>query len=207
MEKATGVILTGLHCRLVVSLAALICLACEPKQPARSTRRPVEQPDQEGWNSTVVSTENGRKQAVVHYGHMARFNQKKLVKFDQGVHVRFYDEKGESHSTLTSDTGELQEASNDITARGHVHVVSDTLMLWTEELHYVQALQKIRSDTTVRFVTLQGDTLFGTGFESDSRLRNWQITNLHGIAHRSLDLSLDRLRKPSRKDTSQNTAP
>lgn len=207
MEKAAGVICTRTHKRLVASLAVLVILACEPKQPARSGQRVVEQPDQEGWNSTVVSTESGRKQAVVHYGHMARFNQKKLVKFDQGVQVHFYDENGESHSTLTSDTGELLESSNDITARGHVHVVSDTLMLWTEELHYVQAMQKIHSDTTVRFVTLKGDTLFGTGFESDSRLRNWQITNLHGIAHRSVDLSLERLRKPSLRDSTKSSAP
>jgi LPS export ABC transporter protein LptC len=207
MEKKAGVIISSTYKRIFIILAVVTGLACEQKQPARSVGRAVEQPDQEGWNSTVISTENGRKQAVVSYGHMARFNQKKLAKFDQGVQVRFYDEKGESHSTLTSDTGELLESSNDITARGHVHVVSDTLTLWTEELHYIQALQKIRSDTTVRFVTLKGDTLFGTGFESDSRLRNWQITNLHGIAHRSVDLSLDRLQKQPRSDSTKNSAP
>lgn len=193
------------HTVLTAGLILIGGLGCEPEAPPRSAARPGERPDQEGWNSTVVSTENGQRQAVVKYGHMARFNQKKLVKFDQGVQVQFFGENGEIRSTLTADTGELLESTNDITAKGHVHVVSDTLTLWTEKLYYVQVLEKIRSDTTVRFVTLKGDTLYGTGFESDSRLRNWQITNLHGIAHRSVDLSLDRLQKRPRPDSVAKT--
>jgi len=193
------------HTVLTAGLILLGGFGCEPDAPPRSAARPGARPDHEGWNSTVVSTENGQRQAVVTYGHMARFNQKKLVKFDQGVQVQFFGENGEIRSTLTADTGELLESTNDITAKGHVHVVSDTLTLWTEKLYYVQALEKIRSDTTVRFVTLKGDTLYGTGFESDSRLRNWQITNLHGIAHRSVDLSLDRLPKRPRPDSLAKT--
>lgn len=193
------------HTVLTAGLLLIVGLGCEPEAPPRSAARPGERPDQEGWNSTVVSTENGQRQAVVTYGHMARFNQKKLVTFDQGVQVQFFGVNGEIRSTLTADTGELLESTNDITAKGHVHVVSDTLTLWTEKLYYVQALEKIRSDTTVRFVTLKGDTLYGTGFESDSRLRNWQITNLHGIAHRSLDLSMDRLQKRPRPDSVAKT--
>jgi LPS export ABC transporter protein LptC len=121
--------------------------------------------------------------------------------------VEFFDEHGQARSVLTADRGELREASNDISASGRVMVVSDTLTLWTEELRYEQKTEKIRSDVEVQFVTLTGDTLFGSGFESDSRLRNYHIRNLHGLAHRRVDLSLDRYRKPAPTDSQRAQQP
>ncbi len=191
---------------------ALVCLMlmmhCSRQAPVKDPSRPVgEIPDQEGWSSTVTSTNKGKIEAIVHYGHMARFNQSRLVKFDGNVQVDFFDEAGRLRSVLTADSGELHEASNDIAARGHVKVVSDTLTLWTEELRYEQASARIRSDVDVKFVTLDGDTLYGKGFESDSRLRNYRITHLRGIAHKRIDLAMDKLVKPVRRDSAQAQKP
>jgi LPS export ABC transporter protein LptC len=186
----------------------LLSVYCNRQTPVKDQTHPAREiPDQEGWNSIVTSTNKGRVEAVVHYGHMARFNISRLVKFDENVQVDFFDEAGKLRSVLTADTGELREASNDIAARGHVQVVSDTLTLWTEELRYEQATATIRSDVEVKFVTLDGDTLYGKGFESDSRLRNYRISNLSGIAHRRVDLSMEQLVKPVRRDSVQTRQP
>jgi len=175
-------------------LVLLSQINCRRQQVSKNPDRPVvKQPDQEGWNSMVTSTNKGRVEAIVHYGHMTRFSDDRLALFDQGVKVEFYNQAGRRQSVLTAEQGELHEATNDILARGRVEVVSDTLTLWTEELRYEQASEKIRSDQKVKFVTLSGDTLFGSGFESDSRLRNYRLVNLSGIAHRRVDLSLERL--------------
>jgi LPS export ABC transporter protein LptC len=176
-------------------------VSCRRQQASNSLDRPVaKQPDQEGWNSMVTSTNKGRVEAIVHYGHMTRFSEDRMAFFDQGVKVEFYNEAGRRQSVLTAQQGELHEANNDILARGRVQVVSDTLTLWTEELRYEQASEKIRSNEKIKFVTLSGDTLFGSGFESDSRLRNYRIVNLAGVAHRRVDLSLERL---ARRDSAK----
>jgi len=178
----------------------ILTSGCPRQEPVKNQGPTRTYPDQEGWNSMVTSTQNGRVEAIVHYGHMARYHDNHLVQFDQGVRVEFFNEKGEPRSVLTAESGELREASNDIFARGNVQVVSDTLILWTEALRYEQANEKIRSDVDVKFVTLNGDTLFGSGFESDARLRNYRIHNLRGMAHRRVDLSLNRF-KPVRRDS------
>jgi len=193
--------------RLFLPLFLLMSISCRRQEPVKAAQQPVKYPDQEGWNSKVTSTNNGRVEAIVHYGHMARFNESRLVLFDEGVRVEFFDEHGFPRSVLTADRGELREASNDISAFGRVKVVSDTLTLWTEELRYEQKTERIRSDVEVQFVTLNGDTLFGSGFESDSRLRNYHIRNLHGLAHRRVDLSLDRFQKPASADSQRVQQP
>ena len=193
---------------LLLPLILLLSIFCRRQEPVKAEQQPVQKyPDQEGWKSMVTSTINGRVEAIVHYGHMARFNESRLALFDEGVRVEFFDEHGRARSVLTADRGELREASNDISASGRVMVVSDTLTLWTEELRYEQETEKIRSDVEVRFVTLTGDTLFGSGFESDSRLRNYHIRNLHGLAHRRVDLSLDRFQKPASADSQRAQQP
>ncbi|NLP10976.1 LPS export ABC transporter periplasmic protein LptC [bacterium] len=196
------------HAMLFLPLFLLMSNSCRRQEPVKAEPQPARKyPDQEGWNSKVTSTINGRIEAIVHYGHMARFNESRLALFDEGVRVEFFDEHGLPRSVLTAERGELREASNDISAFGGVKVVSDTLTLWTEELHYEQRTEKIRSDVEVKFVTLSGDTLFGNGFESDARLRHYHIRNLHGLAHRRVDLSLDRFRKPASPDSQRAQQP
>jgi len=183
-----------------VALATLVLsLHCgqEPGKASDADKGPNESPDQEGWNSSVTSSNNGRVEAVVDYGHMARFINRGRIYFDEGVGVDFFDNHGRRRSRLTSEKGELVESTNDIFATGHVKVVSDTgITVLTEKLAYNQKSGKISSDLDVTLITNQGDTLHGTGFESDAQLHVWQIKKLHGTSHKHLDLSGDQFRKP-----------
>jgi len=149
-------------------------------------------PDQEGWNSTVTSTQNGVVTAVIHYGHMQRFEKKKIVEFDLNIVVDFFNEKGAHTSKLTSEKGRLDEATNNIEAFGNVHVVSDTgITLTTERIWWDNRLAKIVSDEFVTITTADNDTINGTGFESDQNLENWVITEGRGRLSRGLDLDIE----------------
>jgi len=133
---------------------------------------------------------------VVEYGHMTRYAGKSRVYFDEGVKVDFYDAAGRKRSQLTAQAGELLEVTNDIVAIGQVKVVSDTgITVLTDRLAYNQKTEKIFSELDVTIITSQGDTLYGTGFESDTQLHFWQIKKPRGISHSSLDLSGEQFRK------------
>ena len=161
-----------------------------------------EYPDQEGWNSTIVSTNKGRVDAIIEYGHMSRYSKKQMVHFDESVKVDFYDTEGNHTSKLTALTGVLNEKTNDVEAVGNVVVVSDSgVTLFTECLKWNQETERIVSDVDVMITTDDGDTLHGTGFDSDPDLTDWTIKQPKGTAHRAIDLSTDRWKK-SRKDSS-----
>lgn len=198
-----------MHRRRAAMAAALAFLflaaAChEERATDLAGGEEAEVPDQEGWNSRVSATKNGRPEAIINYGHMMRFLNRKKVHFDEGVAVDFYDIHGRKRTQLTADAGELNETTNDIMASGNVVVVSDTgVTVYTEQLGYRQSSGKIYSQVDVMLISAKGDTLYGTGFESDTALRQWQIKNLAGTSHARLDLSGERFKKrPAAADSS-----
>ena len=92
-----------------------------------------EYPSQEGWDSEIYLSRAGRLQAVVRYGHMKKFDRKKIYLFDEGVEVDFYDKDGNHASHLISDKGEYDEGTEDVIGKGNVFVESDSgLTLRTE---------------------------------------------------------------------------
>jgi len=195
------------HNRFFLILIFLFALfaACEKNEQKESAQtEDVLLPDQEAWNSTVTSTVDGRLNAVIRYGHMQRFKRKKVVEFDSGIEIDFYNEKGEHTSKLTSDRGKLNEASSDIEAFGNVVVVSDSgINLQTEHLYWDNSIEKVVSDTFVTITSAEQDTFYGIGFESDQYLNNWVIRRISGKTSRGLDLELEKKDKGAQKDTTR----
>lgn len=179
----------------------LIAIGCQRK-PVAGGSNTAEYPDQEGWNSTVSSSRNGVVNATIHYGHMQQFKKKKVVEFEQGVQVDFFNEKGLHTSKLTADSGRLNEATNDIEAFGNVTVISDTgITLTTERLRWDNNIEKIVSNDFVTIVTAEQDTFYGQGFESDQNLQNWRIISFSGKASRGLPLNYNLERKKRSSDS------
>ena len=151
--------------------------------------RAEEYPSQEGWQSELILSRAGRRQAVVRYGHMMKFDQRKVVLFDGGVEVDFYDDDGNHTSNLISDKGELQEDTEDIIGKGNVIVKSDSgITLQTEVLRWDNRLEKIISDTLVMVTTTDLDTLYGIGFESNADLTRRIIRNPWGVSDKRVDI-------------------
>ena len=164
-----------------------------------------EYPSQEGWDSEIYLSRAGRLQAVVRYGHMMKFDRKKIYMFNEGVEVDFYDKDGNHASQLTSNKGEYHEGTEDVVGMGNVVVESDSgLTLRTEELRWDNRRGKIVSDTLVMLTTPQRDTLYGVGFESNADLSRRVIRKPWGVSDESVDFK--KIEESFSEKSSQDTS-
>ena len=61
-------------------------------------------------------------------------------------------------------------------AIGNVVAISDSgITLYTDTLYWDAKNEKMSTEDSVMITTLEKDTLYGIGFESDSDLENWVI--------------------------------
>lgn len=169
---------------------ALLWLGCRSQEQQTVTPQNYDGPDQEGWNSRITVTSNGRQTAIVQYSHMEKFSKRREVKFDDGLVVDFYNPEGKHTSNLVSERGVLYEETNDVEALGHVVVKSDSgATVLTQRLRWDNGRQKIVSNEFVTIVTAQNDTLYGQGFQSDQSLKHWSIGKPSGVSQKRIDLT------------------
>jgi LPS export ABC transporter protein LptC len=162
------------------------CQSTDQPTPARST---AEGPDQEGWNSTITVTSNGRVTALVKYHRMEKFSKKRRVFFRDSVAVDFYNQQGQHSSKLTADGGVLYEETNDVVALGNVVVVSDSgVILRSDSLRWDSRRQRVLTEAFVTITRANGETLRGFGFESDPNLKHLSIKKASGLTPRRLEL-------------------
>jgi LPS export ABC transporter protein LptC len=172
---------------------ALLWLGCRSQDQQTVTPPNYDGPDQEGWNSRITVTSNGRQTAIVEYAHMEKFSKRRETKFDGGIVVDFYNPEGKHTSNLVSERGVLYEETNDVEALGNVVVVSDSGMtVRTQRLRWDNTRQKIVSNEFVTITTAQNDTLHGKGFQSDQSLKQWSIGKPSGVSQKKIDLTGER---------------
>ena len=188
-----------------ILLTLLVCfLKCRKNEDNKAAiEAQAEFPDQEGWNSTVTSSVEGKVNAIINYGHMQRFKKRKVVEFDSGIEIDFYEKNGKHTTKLTSNKGKLNEATNNIEAFENVVVISDSngVTLKTEQLWWDNSIEKVVSDKFVTITTVERDTFYGYGFESDQYLDNWIIKRFSGKAGRGFDLNVDLSGKDQKVDS------
>ena len=154
-----------------------------PEMPSRDGL-----PDQESWGVTIVLTSEGLIRAKVRSGHLEKYNEKKFVLLDSSVMVDFFNEEEQHTSVLTSKTAEVDQASNDMKAMGNVVAVSDSgITLYSETLTWNSKDEKLHTKDNIMITTLEKDTLYGVGFESDSDMKNWKILSPSGVTGRELE--------------------
>ena len=111
---------------------------------------------------------------------------------DSSVTVDFFDSREQHTSVLTSEKAEINQASNDMKAMGNVVAVSDSgITLYSESLTWNSREEKLHTKDNIMVTTLETDTLYGVGFESDSDLKNWKILNPSGVTDRQFKLEKD----------------
>lgn len=165
-------------------LFLLLLTACEEKiaPSVLSDLRSTALPSQESWNSTITFSDSGIVKAILKAGHLASYESSKMTFLDQGVHVDFFDERGRHSSVLTSESGTVDENTDNLVATGNVVITSDSgVVVRTEKLTWDNNRQLIVSDEFVR-VTTPKETLQGRGFEADQNLRNYKIFRVSGTA-------------------------
>lgn len=129
---------------------------------------------QEGWNSYLLMTENGKIKTKVHYVHMTDYAETG-VKLLSKIKVDFYDSTQVATSWLTADSGRVERNGDIMYGIGNVIAKNDSgRTLKTELLMWKSDTKKISTD---KFVTITSpkEDLQGYGFESDQNIRNWTI--------------------------------
>lgn len=177
------------------TLLIFICLlasSCRKQQAETYTVTDHKEiPDQEVWNSTLISTTNGQMSAKIKYGYMQRFNAQKIALFSDTVAVDFYDTQGKHTSKLIADSGRFDENNNNVEAIGNVEVVSDSgITLHTDKLWWDSGIEKVVTDQFVTITTAEQDTFYGVGFESDQSLNNWTMKEFRGKTSKQVNLNL-----------------
>jgi len=103
-----------------------------------------------------------------------------------GVTVDFYEAGGKHYSTLTCDSGTVNQNTNDMTATGRVdihtvegtHVEAPVLQFWN-------ARQRITSDAQVKVTDANGSVVQGTGFDSDVKVEHYRVGKVNATLKQS----------------------
>tara|TARA_B100001250_G_C19794842_1_gene788245 strand:- start:1519 stop:2061 length:543 start_codon:yes stop_codon:yes gene_type:complete len=144
-------------------------------------------PDQESWDVTIILTDKGIMRAKIKSGHLEKYNEKSFIFLDSRVSVDFFDHKENHTSVLNSKYAEVNQKSNNMKAKGDVVAVSDSgITLFSETLIWDAKEEKLYTEEEIMITTLEKDTLYGVGFESNSDLKNWKILKPSGVSGREL---------------------
>jgi|TARA_B110000263_G_C15237867_1_gene477902 LPS export ABC transporter protein LptC len=164
----------------------LILFGCSSEEPDVFLDKGIDFPDQESWGVTIILTDSSIERARVNAGHLEKYNQKKHILLDELVQVDFFDKKQIHVAVLNSYIAEVDQKTNNMKAVGNVVAISDSgITLFTDTLYWDSKNEKMSTLDSIMITTLDEDTLYGIGFESDSDLENWKILNPSGVTRRN----------------------
>ncbi len=171
--KRFGISSRGALILLALGLAAA-AVSCQGRNDDKGSIATADVPDQEFSDFTTLESDS----ALVRWSLKAPvarvYNARKLLVTDD-PRIEFFDEFGQLSSILTSDKGEYNQVTHDLTALGHVVVTSvEGYVLETETLVWVEKLGEIHSEDFVKF-TRGSDILTGYGLRGDPGLRDVEI--------------------------------
>ncbi len=164
----------------------MISFSCHSSIESNVKQSFVENQENEMWNPIIIFTQKEKKIVKAKSEKLYKNHDESSVLIGN-VEVDFYDDTGSRISILYADTARINEQTNDLNANGNVYVVSDSgYTLSTNRITWNNSYKMIVSEDSVMFTTIEGDTLYGVGFESDSDLEEWRIFKPFGIARKGI---------------------
>jgi len=143
-------------------------------------------PDQESWDFVFSLSREGMKSAEINAGHLIKYENDGLTYLGDSMQVDYFDKKGLHVSTLTSDSGVINEKREHLTAIGNVIMVSDSgYTMLTDRVFWRNDSNIVYTDGDITLYS-ELDTLYGTGFSSDVKLENWTIQKPRGHSYREI---------------------
>jgi LPS export ABC transporter protein LptC len=147
---------------------------CGSKTATSHGRAEVRVPDQEARDFTLTESSEGKKNWTLWATYAAMYTDRNLIDA-RTVRIEFYDAKGAKFSTLLADQGVVDQRTNDLEARGHVRIATETgIRMETDSLRWLNDRQRIVSNAFVR-VMRKYDIVTGWGFESDASLDHFHL--------------------------------
>ncbi len=130
----------------------------------------------------TIFVDSSYTKAILRARYALIFNNPPTTILRGGLTVEFLSKTTQKRlSLLTADSAVVDDKTKNMTAYGHVTVVSDSSQsrLETEVLNWDNARQKVNSKEFVR-ITSPLETVTGYGFESDVYLHNYVIYKISG---------------------------
>jgi len=159
---------------ILAAAFGILAFGCSEKTTQESGYRPGETPDEVFTDFVTQESDSGVLQWSLTAPEAKRFRSKQLVVL-QSPRIVFYDEKGETKTTLVSNSGEYYEDSRDMLAYGEVVVTSlEGDVLETDSLLWSNSENKIFSDSFVK-LTRGKNVITGYGLECRNDLQSVQI--------------------------------
>ena len=163
----------------------IFTIACSEKTDHNQLGKGADYPDQESWGVTIILTDSSIERARVKSGHLEKYYEAQHIMLDQVVKADFFDKNQNHVAVLNSVRAEVNQKTNDMKAIGDVVAISDSgITLYTDTLFWNARREQMYSRDSVMITTLEKDTLYGVGFESDSDLQNWKILRPSGVTNR-----------------------
>ena len=159
---------------------ALLAAACQPEEGPVATGFESLPSDVVLTDVTHNITADGVRHAKLLSDSVYQFQDSAIVELF-GVDLTLYDASGQVSATVTSLSGELNERTSEMVARGNVVVLrqNGAERIETEELYYNPQTHRIWSDSlTTR--TMDGAVQQGDGFRTDDQFRSFQLENARG---------------------------
>ena len=137
--------------------------------------------DQLSTNVEITLTKKGNITATINSEILKKNNQSLQLELYNNVNVNLFDENFEHKSLIKSQSAMVNEKENRMKAYGNVVVISsDGKILMTDSLSWDNNSDKIYTNANLEFMTSETDTLYGTGFESNIDLTDWNILKPRG---------------------------
>ena len=137
--------------------------------------------DQLSTNVEITLTKKGNITATIDSEILKKNNQSLQLELYNNVNVNLFDENFEHKSLIKSQSAMVNEKENRMKAYGNVVVISnDGKILMTDSLSWDNNSDKIYTNANLEFITSDTDTLYGTGFESNIDLTDWNILKPRG---------------------------
>jgi LPS export ABC transporter protein LptC len=161
----------------------LLLAACDESQDT-----PVASADVQGIGADLVQygmvsylTASGVREGRVQADTAYAFYDSATVKL-RGMRLVFYNPDGSERASVTADSGELNENTDRMVARGNVVLVvhADGRRLESSELNYDPDQDRIWSDSATVQTMADGTVTRGTAFQSDLDFKNVVIRNIRG---------------------------
>jgi len=172
-----------------LALAGVFLIGCDPvgQPPSNEKVEEIRIPSQESWNPVIRINSVGKENVQARADYSAHYDKPREILFIGNVRLDFFDLDGNHSSTMTADSGKVDEQRQLFTARGDVYVESDSgATLATDLLYWYEKRELIYTDQPIVLTTLT-DTLYGVGFESDANLENWTIKKPTGVTYREFE--------------------
>jgi LPS export ABC transporter protein LptC len=181
MKKYSGV--PARRGRWLLILAIALTGACQEE----TTTEGSVTPEMEGLDSPIVFgmvaylTANGVREGRIQADTAYTFEDSVKVDLRNPTTV-FFDENGNERATVTSRTGEWDQETNRMIARGDVvlTVHTDGSRIESSEINYDPSIDRVWSDSATTRTLANGNVTSGTSFESDIAFENVEIRNPRG---------------------------